>query len=251
MLLGTIKCREQDSSDSFIDNLVEKVPADVENSDLQILRQILQRHGYAWSKHDLDLGRTELRRHHIRLTSDVTFKERSRRIPHSMVEAVRQHLEEMLEQGVIRKSESSYSSGVVLVRKKDGRLRFCIDLRRLNNLTIKDAYALPHIEEMLDALNGAQCFSKLDLQSGYWQVAEEDKSKTAFQWEIWVSLSATECPWAFQMLQPHSNVSWRPVWEMLTSRHASCSLTSWYSAKLSKLTLRDLTWSLESWSRRD
>ena len=70
----------------------------------------------------------------------------------------------------------------MLVRKKDGSLRFCIDLRKLNARTIKDAYSLPRIEETLDCLNGAQWFTSLDLKLGYWQVElnEESKALTAF-----------------------------------------------------------------------
>ena len=71
---------------------------------------------------------------------------------------------------------------MVLVRKKDGSLRFCIDLRKLNGRTIKDAYSLPHIEESLDCLNGAQIFTSLDLKSGYWQIelSEENIPLTTF-----------------------------------------------------------------------
>ena len=74
------------------------------------------------------------------------------------------------------------ASAIVLVREKDGSLRFCIDLRHLNNRTIKDAYSLPRIEETLDCLNGAKIFTSLDLKSGYWQVEMEEESKplTAF-----------------------------------------------------------------------
>ena len=88
----------------------------------------------------------------------------------------------MLKIGAIRKSNSPWASAVVLVRKKDGSLRFCIDLRRLNARTIKDAYGLPRIEETLDCLEGSIIFTSLDLKSGYWQVEMDEASKplTAF-----------------------------------------------------------------------
>ena len=88
----------------------------------------------------------------------------------------------MLEIGAISESKSPWASVVVLVRKKDGSLRFRIDLRKLNARTVKDAYSLPRIEETLDCLNGAQWFTSLDLKSGYWQVElnKESKALTAF-----------------------------------------------------------------------
>ena len=88
----------------------------------------------------------------------------------------------MLDAGAIRESQSPFSSNVVLVRKKDKSLRFCIDFCKLNNRTVKDAYSLPRIEETIDTLAGSKYFSKLDLRSGYWQVGikEADKHKTAF-----------------------------------------------------------------------
>ena len=88
----------------------------------------------------------------------------------------------MLEIGAIRKSKSPWASAVVLVCKKDGVLRFCIDLRKLNARTVKDAQTLPRIEESLDSLNGAVIFMSLDLKSGYWQVEldEESMPYTAF-----------------------------------------------------------------------
>ena len=88
----------------------------------------------------------------------------------------------MLEIGAIRKSNSPWASAVVLVRKKDGSLQFCIDLRQLNACAIKDAYSLPRIKETLDCLGGARIFTSLDLKSGYWQVEMDEASKelTAF-----------------------------------------------------------------------
>ena len=90
-------------------------------------------------------------------------------------------MEDMKSKGVIEKSYSLWSSPVVLVRK-DGGLRFCVDYRRLNGVTKKDCFPLPRIDDTLDTLAGAKWFSTLDLKSGYWQVTlhPEDKEKTAF-----------------------------------------------------------------------
>ena len=89
----------------------------------------------------------------------------------------------MLEDGIVRPSKSPLASPVGMVKKKDGTLRFCIDFRKLNDVTIKDAQPLPRIDDTLDTLKGARYFSMLDLKSGYWQVPikEEHKEKTAFQ----------------------------------------------------------------------
>jgi len=91
-------------------------------------------------------------------------------------------LEEMQQQGVIEPSNSPWASPVVLVRKKDGSLRFCIDYRKLNKVTRKDSYPLPRVDDLLDSLSDAQWFSTLDLRSGYWQVEIDpgDREKTAF-----------------------------------------------------------------------
>ena len=82
----------------------------------------------------------------------------------------------MVEVGAIRRRFSPWASAVVLVRKKDGGLRLCIDLRKLNNRTLKDGYALPKIDDTLVCLHGDKRFSTLDLKSGYWQVELEEKS---------------------------------------------------------------------------
>ncbi len=110
--------------------------------------------------------------------------------------------------GVIRESESPFSSPIVVVRKKNGDVRLCIDYRKLNLHTIKDAYALPNLEESFSALTGSQWFSVLDLKSGYYQIemAEADKPKTAFVtplgfWEFnRMPQGVTNAPSTFQRL---------------------------------------------------
>ena len=121
-------------------------------------------------------------KHTIKLTGYTPFKERYHRIPPHQFEEVRKHLQEMLKIGAIKSSNSPWASAVVLVQKKDGCLRFCIDLRKLNSHTVKDAYILPRFTETLDCLNGTQWFTSLDLKAGYWQVELDDNGKplTAF-----------------------------------------------------------------------
>lgn len=104
---------------------------------------------------------------------------KSRPIHPNDYEAVRKHLKTLLDAGVIQESESPYSSPLVVVRKKNGEVRLCIDYHAL---TIRDAYALPNLEEAFSALAGSKWFSVMDLKSGYYQIEmeERDKPKTAF-----------------------------------------------------------------------
>nr|XP_055059066.1 uncharacterized protein LOC129442817 [Misgurnus anguillicaudatus]XP_055059067.1 uncharacterized protein LOC129442817 [Misgurnus anguillicaudatus] len=135
-----------------------------------------------FATNDLDYGHTTAVKHKIRLFDPTPFKQRVRPIHPSDYEAVRLHLQELKEANIIRESESPFASPIVVVKKKNGSIRLCVDYRKLNNQTIKDAYALPNIEETFSALTGSKWFSVMDLKSGYYQVEveEEDKHKTAF-----------------------------------------------------------------------
>ena len=128
------------------------------------------------------LGRTDLVKHHVDTGSSPPIRQPVRRIPPYKREEARHLLQDMLSKNVIRPSSNPWASPIVLVPKKDGGIRFCIDYRKVNSVTRRDAYPLPRVDDTLDTLAGARWFSTLDMLSGYWQVelAEEDKEKTAF-----------------------------------------------------------------------
>ena len=148
----------------------------------QKVREFFSEFHDIFSLHETDLGKALPVKHNIKLTDHAPFKERFRRIPDHLLEEVKTELRNMLRIGVIKPSDSPWANAVVLARKKGGALRMCIDFRKLNLRTVKDAYSLPRIEEVMHALRGASWFSSIDLKSGFWHVPLDDESKpyTAF-----------------------------------------------------------------------
>ena len=152
--------------------------------------QVERAHSLLKEYHDIfslekcDMGHTKAAKHKIVLKDPDTppFKERFHRIPSPQLDEVCAHLKMMLDAGVIWPSNSPWCNAVVLVRKKDGSLCFCIDFRKLNSLTVKDSHPLPCICETLESLAGAAHYSTFDMNSGFWQVPmdEESKQYTAF-----------------------------------------------------------------------
>ena len=145
------------------------------------LNQLLEKHRVAFSQNDRDYGHTTTVTHCIPTGEAYPVKQRHRRIPPHVFQEVKQHVQDLVAQGVLKESCSPWASPAVVVMKKDGSVRFCCDYRKLNNVTHRDAYPLPRVEESLDALGHAQVFSSLDLTAGYFQVAvaEQDQEKTA------------------------------------------------------------------------
>src|SRR3954447_21741542 len=146
--------------------------------------------------------------HHIPLEVSFPIKQRAYRVAPPEQDFIKEEIDRMLKNKLIQPSESPWASPVVLVRKKNRKLRFCVDYRKLNSVTRRDCYPLPRIDELLDMFGHAKYFTTLDLASGYWQVAmaPEDQQKTAFitsqgLYEFTVMLfGLTNAPATFQRL---------------------------------------------------
>lgn len=164
------------------DVLLRSVDTGLTQDQRNQLIQLLDRFRASFDHGQPPLGRTSVVAHHIDTGHHTPLRQRPYRVSQAERDVITQHVDEMLQRGVIQHSHSPWASPVVLVRKKDGSIRFCVDYRRLNNITRKDVYPLPRIDDALDCLQGAEFFSSLDLRSGYWQVpmAEPDRPKTAF-----------------------------------------------------------------------
>ena len=180
---------EAERQDLLLDKLdlsgLEAWPAE----EAEKARGLLREYHDIFSLEKHDMGHTNATKHKIVLKDPDTppFKERFRWIPPPQLDEVREHLKLMLDAGVVRHTDNlspwcPWCNAVVLVRKKDGSLRFCIDFRRLNALMVKDSHPLPRICETLESLAGAAHYSTFDLNSGFWQVPMDDASKqyTAF-----------------------------------------------------------------------
>ena len=116
-------------------------------------------------QHDIDTGDT------------YPIKQSPRRPPFSARQAEDDILDEMLQSGVIEPSESAWASPVCLVKKKDGTYRFCVDYRKVNAVSKRDAFPIPDIHDALDHLRGCKYYATLDLLSGYWQVGNSERAK--------------------------------------------------------------------------
>jgi transposase InsO family protein len=164
-----------------LETLIEGVQCPLSTKEKRQLQNVLLRNKDVFQLKGEPLGKTDLVQHEIK-TEGQPIRQPPRRYPLGLRSEGEKQVRDMLDQEVIEPSASPWSSPVVLVKKKDDSYRFCVDYRKLNNVTIKDSYPLPRIDDTLDSLAGAEYFTTLDLASGYWQVglSEDAKAKTAF-----------------------------------------------------------------------
>ena len=146
------------------------------------LKDLICNYAEVFALNASELGTTDVVQHTTNTGDHPPIKQPLRRTPFALQVKVDELVQEMLSQGVIEQSRSPWASPVVLVSKKDGGLRYCIDYRQLNRVTKLDEFPLPRIDDTLDQLVGAKFFMTLDLAAGYWQVAMDlsDQEKTAF-----------------------------------------------------------------------
>lgn len=162
--------------------LTAAINPDLTAAQKEDLMALLQKHSALFDVHSKLLGRTSVAVHRIETEGTSIVRRRPYRVSSVERKIIADNVDDMLKRDIIRPSSSSWSSPVVLVRKKDGSVRFCVDYRALNKITRKDVYPMPRIDDAIDSLQGAEYFSSLDLRSGYWQIPmhEADKEKTAF-----------------------------------------------------------------------
>ena len=165
-----------------IRKMVNDLPPDLTDEQKEKVRELLTQYRTILSTGDHDVGRTPLVEHTIDTGDHRPIRQPLRRQPFQHQAYIDKETDRMLEYGIIEPAASPWASNVVLVKKKDGSLRFCVDYRRLNSITYKDSYPLPLIDNCLNALSGSSWYSTLDLRSGYYNIpiAESDRDKSAF-----------------------------------------------------------------------
>jgi len=165
--------------DEMFKEMVSRCDPSVTDDERQQLLLLLKEFSTVFSKDENDLGRTDLVTHVIDTGDNRPVRQPLRRQPPAYQQLIKQHVTSMLAQGVIEPARSPWASNIVLVKKKDGGTRCCIDYRRVNALTHKDAYPLPRTDACLDAMAGSVWFVTLDLRNSYHQIPMDPQSADA------------------------------------------------------------------------
>lgn len=161
---------------------IEKLTQHIKDSNQrQQLQNVLWKHGKLFDLRQPSVIKATIR-HAIETGSHPPIFTPPYRVSYKDEEIQRQEIDKLLKQGIIEESTSPWSSPIVLVRKKDGSVRFCVDFRKLNNITTKDAFPIPRIDDIFDHLSQAEYYTTIDFKSGYFQVGldPKDRPKTAF-----------------------------------------------------------------------
>jgi hypothetical protein len=176
------KSDPQENGCEHVQCLIDGLPSFLTAEERREATVFIRQHAEVFSRSATDLGRNRWLPHRIDTGDNPPVKQPMRRHPYAHLPEIEKNVQELLTAKVIEPATSPWASNVLLVKKRDGTWRFCLDYRRLNDLTRKEAYPLPRIDTCLESLGGSCFFSTLDLRSGYWQseLDHEDADKTAF-----------------------------------------------------------------------
>jgi len=165
-----------------VTEMLQSLPDELSVEQRETAATLLRRYEDVFSKGEFDVGCTRLIEHHIDTGQHRPVRQALRRHPTAYLDAIDEYVEQLRQQDMIEPSGGPWCSNIVVVRRKDGRLRLCVDYRGLNARTYYDSYPLPNIEATLEALGGSSWFCTLDLRSGYHNVviADGDRDKTQF-----------------------------------------------------------------------
>ena len=146
---------KQTDSDNVVDQLADSVPHEIEGTRREQVRRLFHSYRDVFSVNEYDVGRTDLVSHRTETGDHKPIRQTLRRHPVAYLDTIDRQVDDMLKYDLIEPAASPWASNVVLVRKKDGTVRFCVDYRSVNSVTRQDSYPLPHIDSCLDALKGS------------------------------------------------------------------------------------------------
>ena len=164
---------------SCVSKLVEKIENQVNLTRLQKNQasKLIQQYQHIFSSSKTDIGHCKLVKHEIELKHNAPIQQMVGKVPLHVEKWVDNQVEHLEKMGVVRQSNSPWSAPVVVVKKKNGDFRLCVDFRRLNSVTIKPVYRIPDSQSLFNHLSGAKLFSTIDISNAYYQceMREEDK----------------------------------------------------------------------------
>jgi len=163
-----------------LDGLMTEIDGSITSEQAKGLTSPLKKYSDVFSRNELDLGVTPLAKHRIDTGDTRPIRQTLREQPFHLLKKKNEHVKEIIKAGVVEPSNSPWTSNLVVVKNKDGSFWYCVDYRKINSVTRRDAYPLPRIDACLNALSGAKLFSAFDLRSSYYQVPmhEDDADKT-------------------------------------------------------------------------
>lgn len=167
----------------YLEDLYQRSSVNINETEKQALKELLIKYQDIFAKDSSDLGLTDLIELKVSVKDGVEpVRQPVRRIPQVKKDIERVEIQKMLQNGIIEPSVSPWLSNLVIVNRKDGAPRICVDYRKVNEVLKKDSYPLPRLDECLDALAGNKYYSSMDLCSGYWQIpiAPESREVSAF-----------------------------------------------------------------------